>query len=65
MPPHDGVHDYARVDVVNALGAEKFTLLVEPADESLENAKKSCDLGGNQCSVQNGNSSPIFRPGSR
>ena len=36
MPPHNGVHDYVRVRIVNAFGTEKFPLLVEPADEFLE-----------------------------
>ena len=35
MPPHNGVHDHARVRIVYAFGAEKFTLLIEPADEFL------------------------------
>jgi len=33
MPPQNRVHDHARVRIVDALGAEKFRLLVEPADE--------------------------------
>jgi hypothetical protein len=36
MPSHHGVHDHARVRTVDAFGAEKFTLLGEPADEFLE-----------------------------
>ena len=36
MPPHHGVHDHARIRIVDALGAEKFALLLEPADEFLE-----------------------------
>jgi hypothetical protein len=36
MPPHDGVHDHARVRVFNAFGEEKFTFLVKPADEFLK-----------------------------
>jgi hypothetical protein len=35
MPPHNGVQDHARVRIVYAFGAEKFTLLIEPADEFL------------------------------
>ena len=63
MPSHNGIHDHARVRIVNALGAEKFPLLVEAADEFLEMSGQSFDLEGNQCRVQSGNSSPT-QPGS-
>jgi hypothetical protein len=36
MPPHDGVQDHARVRIVKASSAEKFTLLAKPADEFLQ-----------------------------
>jgi hypothetical protein len=42
MPPHNGIHDYARVRIVNAFGAERFTLLAKPAEGVVE---KTFDLG--------------------